>query len=93
LRTRIAGHPGVGSDRAATLVRRGLGVAGVLAAGLIRGDLRARLALARVAEQQPPDDAPLLLVVTNLSSELKLRGETPPFPNERQRDVGGASSI
>jgi hypothetical protein len=46
-----------------------------------------------VAEQQPPDDAPLLLVVTNLSSELKLRGETPPFPNERQRDVGGASSI
>jgi hypothetical protein len=25
---------------------------------------------------------------TNLSSELKLRGETLPFPNERQRDVG-----
>ena len=25
----------------------------------------------------------------NLSSELKLRGETPPSPNERQRDVGG----
>jgi hypothetical protein len=61
----------------------------VLAAGLIRDDLQAHLALARVGEQPPSSTPTSLPVRTNLGSELELIVETPPFPSEGQSDVGG----
>ncbi len=58
------------------------GVAGVLAAGVIRDDLQAHLALARVGEQ-PPSSTPISLPVrTNLSSELRAGGEALGSPGD-----------
>jgi hypothetical protein len=62
---------------------------GVLAAGLIRDDLRAHLALAPVGEQ-PPSSTPASLPVRTISgTELEPGNETPDFPGEEQAALSG----
>src|SRR5262249_33251901 len=54
-----------GTERAEPCSAAVAGLASVLAGSLIRGDLQAHLAVARVAEQSPPSTATLLLVRTD----------------------------
>jgi hypothetical protein len=67
----------------------GCGVAETLAGASIRTFLQAHLAVARAGERSPASTPASLPEWTNLSSELERHGETPPFPSQRQRGVGG----
>ena len=65
------------------------GVAGVLAAGLIRDNLQAHLALARVGEQSPSSTPTLLPVRTSWGTTVR-RPQSWPF--HRSLRIGGSTS-